>query len=72
MVARGDGVDPDAQANRELPPVGSTVVFEEHPEERRGHEIEIGERIYRIITVDDILLAIIPPQRGSDRRSFRE
>lgn len=61
VVARGDGMDPAAGRNRELPPLGSAVVFEDDPEDGPGHEIAIDEFTYRIITVDDVLLAVIPP-----------
>ncbi len=35
-------------------------------EEGLGHEIEMGEFSYRIITVDDVLLGIIPRHRRGD------
>jgi hypothetical protein len=63
VVARGDGRDPNAGTNRELPPLGSLVVFEEDPEDGPGHEVRVGDAVYRILTVDDVLLAILPPPR---------
>ncbi len=65
VVARGDGADPRAEGARVLPPRGTIIVFEDNPEDTRGHEITIGDVAYRIITVDEVLLAIIPSTRQS-------
>ncbi len=60
VVARGDGVDPEAGATRALPSRGSIVVFEEDAENGPGHEVVAADSPYRIITLDDVLLALIP------------
>lgn len=62
VVARGDGADPDAGTTRELPPLGSVVVFEEDTEGGPGHEVVAADVTYRIVTLDDVLLALIPPK----------
>ncbi len=60
MVARGDDKDANAGTHRELPPLGGVVVFEQDSEDGPGHEVAVGST-YRIITIDDVLLALLPP-----------
>ncbi len=63
VVARGDGSDPRVERARVLPPYSSIIVFEDDSENAKGHEITIGDVAYRILTVDEVLLAIIPSTR---------
>ena len=63
VVARGDGRDPNAKTPRQLPPLGSIVVFEDDPECGPGHEVVVADVSYRILTLDDVRLAFIPPPR---------
>ena len=63
VVARGDGMDPNAKTTRQLPPLGSIVVLEDDHEGRSGHEVVVADVSYRIMTLDDVSLAFIPPTR---------
>jgi hypothetical protein len=63
VVARGDGLDPNAETTRQLPPLGSLVVFEDDSAGGPGHEVVVADISYRILTLDDVSLAFIPVQR---------
>ena len=43
-----------------MPHLDAIVVLEEHPEEPRGHSFTTAGDDYRLITVDDVLMALPP------------
>ncbi len=60
VVAVGDGFDPDAESFREMPPIGSVVVFEETTEGVEGHYFYMDDVEYRVLHVDAINIAFPP------------
>jgi hypothetical protein len=68
VVSRGDGFDPQGHAFRAMPHIESVVAFEENAEEPRRHTFEVAGNEYRLISVDDVLVAL-PPRwwRGKTR-----
>ena len=62
VISRGDGFDADGHVFRLMPHRDAIVAFEENPEEPRGHSFTTEGDDYRLITVDDVLMAL--PPRG--------
>ena len=57
VIRRGDGFDADGHVFRPMPHLDAIVGFEENPEEPRGYSFVAAGDEYRLITVDDILMA---------------
>lgn len=57
VVARGDGFDEGANSFREMPPLGALVAFEEDQETLQGHYFFLGDEEYRILPLDNVLMA---------------
>jgi len=57
VVSCGDGFDPEGHVFRAMPHLDAIVVFEENPEEPRGHAFTAEGDEYRLITLDDVLIA---------------
>ena len=62
VVSRGDGFDTDGNVFRAMPHLYAIVAFEEDCDEARGHSFTVADDEYRLITLDDVLLAL--PPRG--------
>ena len=60
VVAVGDGFDPQANRFRAMPPVGSTVAFEETVEGVEGHYFFFGDDEMRVLHVEVITIAFPP------------
>ncbi len=67
VLARGAGIDPGTGVKRALPPRRSIVVFEEDPEGGPGPEVVVANASYRVITLGDVILALIPSKRQYPR-----
>ena len=59
VVSRGDGFDSDGNVFRAMPHINAIVAFEEG-DEARGHSFTAADNDYRLITLDDVLLALPP------------
>ena len=57
VVATGDGFDAGANAFREMPDVGALVAFEESPEGVEGHYFYQGDKEYRVLHLDAVIIA---------------
>jgi hypothetical protein len=62
VVSRGDGFDTDGNVFRAMPHLYSIVAFEEDRDEARGHSFTAADDEYRLITLDDVLLALPPKE----------
>ena len=60
VVSRGDGFDSDGNVFRAMPHIYAIVAFEEDRDEARGHSFTVADDDYRLITLDDVLLALPP------------
>ena len=60
VVSRGDGFDSDGHVFRAMPHLYAIVAFEEDGDEARGHSFTAADDDYRLITLDDVLLALPP------------
>ena len=62
VVSRGDGFDINGNVFRAMPHLYAIVAFEEDRDEPQGHFFTVADDEYRLITIDDVLLAV--PHRG--------
>src|SRR5262245_24005610 len=60
IVSRGDGFDSGGNVFRAMPHVGAIVAFEESSHETGGHSFEVADDEFRLVTLDDILVALPP------------
>ena len=60
VISRGDGFDADGHVFRLMPHLDAIVAFEENPEESRAHSFTDAGDDYRLITLDDVLMALAP------------
>jgi len=60
VVSRGDGFDSEGNVFRAMPHLGAIVAFEESSDETRGHSFAIAGYEFRLVTLDDILVALPP------------
>jgi hypothetical protein len=60
VVSRGDGFDSDGNVFRAMPHINAIVAFEEDGDEARGHSFTAADNDYRLVTLDDVLLALPP------------
>ena len=65
VVSRGDGFDAEGNVFRAMPHIGAIVAFEEGSDEARGHSFVVDRDEFRLVTLDDILVALQP--RWSER-----
>ena len=60
IVSRGDGFDSGGNVFRAMPHIGAIVAFEESSDETRGHSFVVASDELRLVTLDDILVALPP------------
>jgi len=60
IVSRGDGFDSGGNVFRAMPHIGAIVAFEESSDETQGHSFVVADDEFRLVTLDDILLALPP------------
>ena len=60
LVSRGDGFDTEGSVFRTMPHLDAVLVFEEHADEPQGHSFTGPGGAYRLITLDDVLVALPP------------
>ena len=60
VVSRGEGFDSEGNVFRAMPHIGAIVAFEESSDETRGHSFVIAGDEFRLVTLDDILVALPP------------
>jgi hypothetical protein len=60
IVSRGDGFDAEGNVFRAMPHIGTIAAFEESSDEIRGHSFAVAGDEFRLVTVDDILVALPP------------
>ncbi len=60
IVSRGDGFDSGGNVFRAMPHIGAIVAFEESSDETRGHSFVVADDEFRLVTLDDILVALPP------------
>ena len=60
IVSRGDGLDSGGNVFRAMPHIGAIVAFEESSDETRGHSFVVASDELRLVTLDDILVALPP------------
>ena len=63
IVSRGDGFDSEGNVFRAMPHIDAIVAFEESSDETRGHSFVVAGDEFRLVTLDDILVAL-PPRWG--------
>jgi len=63
IVSRGDGFDSEGNVFRAMPQIDAIVAFEEVSDETRGHSFVVAGDEFRLVTLDDILVAL-PPRWG--------
>lgn len=68
VVSRGDGFDADGKVFRAMPYAQAIVVFEEDGAEPTGHAFMHAGREYRLIAVDDVLVAFPPRWSPAETR----
>ena len=60
VIGRGDGFDSEGNVLRAMPHLGAIVAFEESSDGTRGHSFAIAGDEFRLVTLDDILVALPP------------
>ena len=60
IVSRGDGFDSAGNVFRAMPHIGAIIAFEESSDETRGHSFVVADDEFRLVTLDDILVALPP------------
>jgi len=60
IVSRGDGFDSEGNVFRAMPHIDAIVAFEEVSDETRGHCFVVAGDEFRLVTLDDILVALPP------------
>jgi len=60
IVSRGDGFDSGGNVFRAMPHIGAIVAFEETSDETRRHSFLVADDEFRLVTLDDILVALPP------------
>ena len=65
VVERGDGFDEGGNAFRDMPPVGSLVVFEESDEGMEGHYFYATDAEYRVLRLDVVIVCFPQERKGS-------
>jgi len=69
VVDSGDGFDEGGNAFRDMPALGSIVVFEESDEGMEGHYFYEGEVEYRILRLDVVIVCFPPDKKSSPKQA---
>jgi hypothetical protein len=69
VVDRGDGFDEGGNAFRDMPPLGSLVVFEESDEGMEGHYFYSGDEEYRVLRLDVVIVCFPQEKKGTRQQA---